>query len=485
MKDVVVRPFLGDSLCERRIITQIFPLPPFCTEQMAYQNCHHNISYAIAKRHYTDTPPVTLYGRGELQRGYRMFKRWCMRCGLFPGVVEPFTPQEVISSRRSKRFVYERAFESLEKEPIHKSDFRGRAFVKFEKAERETITEKIPRLVQYRETLPASRALATLACYFAALEKRLYRIQCNGRPIFAKYLDTHQRAELIASFFEPGVVVLGMDHSRFDSHVLGELRSIEWRFYLWAFKNSPELARIMAWTATNDIVIRDVMRLKAPARRMSGDYNTSLGNNIVNVVSLLAFISNLGGDLDKPGFAILLDGDDSVVAIPRSQLHNADMSYFREIGLTTKLEDVASIPAEIQFCQSRPVKTYDGWYMMRDFRRTISRMCYTIRTYKGASWYKYARGVLDAEWAVSHATPIIGPLVGVMRAQLGAGDTITDPDYEHKLLTAAQPAYIDPICRTSYDETFGISATAQLELERSFSNTDWMVVLRDLVLGPG
>jgi hypothetical protein len=108
---------------------------------------------------------------------------------------------------------------------------------------------------------------------------------------------------------------------------------------------------------------------KMAAKRMSGDYNTGLGNSILNLGLLSAAFEICG--VHQPLF--MIDGDDSVVVIRRSDFKRCKVleSLFLDCGFVTKI-DYANIIEHAEFCQSRIVQTDYGPVFVRNPRKVLS-----------------------------------------------------------------------------------------------------------------
>lgn len=463
--------------CNSRKLTQLFePVVPYTSEQSSYTDCPHNIAIAAAERTYCETPEITAYGADLLERAYRLFIRTCRSHGMYPGSVDVWDSEKVISTRSgAKKHTYKTAFDALAEHPIVKEDFRVSAFVKFEQSPESTIGEKVPRLIQFR----GPRALAKLSTYFAPLEHALYTMQFNGSPLYAKYHNAGGRGNIIARMLHPGRMLLGLDHSRFESHIRGKLMDLEHRFYKWVYHQDADLNRMLAWMRDNHVSARSSYSWKCRDTRMSGDYNTSLGNNIVNTIVMMAFAIHHGCERD---IQIYLDGDDSVVSISDKTYHDMDLSVFPKIGMTTKLEDRAYIPEQVQFCQARPVRTDTGWVMMRDFRRTLSRRSSTIRQYASDAWAAYARGVVLGEMASSRGVPVLEAYAVKLKSELGEGRVIEEPEYDNKC-RSDESFGVSDTTRVSYALAWGIAPSDQISIEEHIRTTDLTQPLRRLCRG--
>jgi len=468
-------PLIPDrsGACHKRKMTQIFQMmEPFAERTTTFSDCHHNTAIAAAERHYCPVPKCTAYGRQLLEKAFVYLKRICRKQGIYPGSVETWTSDKVVSTRvASRKKVYAAAFASLRDERVVRKDFYLKAFTKFEKNPKDNIESKVPRLIQYR----SPRALASLSTYFAPLEHVFYHLRFNGKSVFAKHMDAFARGKAIHELSGFGRVLLGFDHSRFDSHIVGPLLELEHRFYRWVFRGDKQLQTMLDWMKIHHITIGGSYRFIAHGGRTSGDYNTSLGNNIVNILVMFAWAIH-HNCLDSMG--LLLDGDDSVVSLLDETDAHKDLSVFTQLGMTTKLEERGLQPERVQFCQARAVWSGTEWRMMRDFRRVLTRLPWTIRTYDRDAWRKYARGVAQGEAATNSGTPILHVLANTLLQQLGAGKVIAEPEYER--VKMPKFSVVTSATRISYGLAWNISPSDQESLESSIAAMNWVEPLTDL-----
>lgn len=466
------------SDCNHRAVRQVFnPLPGYTCPQTAFQDCWHNTDVAVKERHYAEVPTITPFGEAMLERGFALLKKLSRSQGLYPGSCARWTPQQVVDTRKgAKRLTYQRAFDSLNKQGIRRADGCVKVFIKFELGHEfdgvKTVQQKVPRLIQYRPP----RFVARLSEFLAPLEHALYALKLNGKKMFAKCLDTYQRAEAIRSMSGPGFELIGLDHSRFDSHVVGKLQDLEHKYYCWVYQGNSELQQLLAYQRLNKCYSRSGGKWTAVDGRMSGDFNTALGNNIINAIVML-------GALDARGLlsssAMLLDGDDSVLSVLQDQFDQTAASYFLEMGLTTKIEERNTAIEGIQFCQSRPVETGSGWRMVRDYRRVLSRLPYTIRSYQGKAWLEYAAAVAHCERVMSAGVPVLSAISKALDRQLPTlkfRDSFLDSKMLYKLgrERITEDDTVTDTARVSYAAAFGISTHQQVELEKLILAHDWV-----------
>jgi len=200
---------------------------------------------------------------------------------------------------------------------------------------------------------------------------------------------------------------------------------------------------------------------------MSGDYNTSLGNTIVN---LMAFHSILD-DLHIP-YDGVFNGDDSVVCIPEQDLARfmtAANSHFTKLGLITKMNVVRDI-MDVDFCQGKLVKTSLGWRLVRHPARAISHTAVSIKRYGGKKWLAWLRAVGECELAINKGVPILQEYARALMREAwkyGRVNAAYDRDIWYRKGTERSfSAEITHEARATFWVAFGVPTIVQLDMER-------------------
>lgn len=500
-------PHLDKDCCEQRRVTQYlrpFHMSDEDPHKQSHQNCRHNLVDAMARRHYkVRLPRPSQAGRVELEAAFKWLKRIARKSGLSPGM-RPWSEEKVVATRTpSKRLAYQRGFEKIADFGLRRRMSAVHVFLKHEKG---PVSDKAPRLIQHRD--PAY--CAALARYLAKVEHHIYNLEFNGVRIFGKALNPRQTAEGIAAAEGYRKKYFMLDHSSFDAHVSGYLLDLEHRFYLWLFRGDPELQKLLDWQRQNKCHFHDgaswhskpntrlverycdkdgepyLVRSEIPHTnwpgRMSGDYNTGLGNSIINALVLYSW-GLRNGLASSPRFAFQVNGDDCWGTVP-AEFQMPSPKQFEAWGMTTKLEGIGWCPEEVSYCQARPVFLEDGWMMVRDYQRVLNRLPYTVRSYGGQGWIKYARGVAACERALSSGVPILSAIAAGLRRDLGDGPMIIDRSDERAYAIAMQVANynrtITDAARDSYHLAYGIDPIEQRVLERRLVAHDWRTdLMRD------
>lgn len=337
---------------------------------------------------------------------------------------------------------------------------RVSAFVKVEKWQHDFLDLKPPRLIQYR----TYEYCAELSRYLLAIEEKLWAFQERGLCPFAKSMNTFRTASTIVSMaadFEDPVFVLA-DHSKFDSCVTRPWIWLEHQFYQ-TLMPSDTLDELMEMQYFNRCITKHGIRYECEGRKMSGEYNTSLGDTLINYCILKDVFSGVVHRL-------LLNGDDSVIVVERVDLESLDLSaeLWAGYGFKTTWKVVDTIE-EVEFCQSSPIEVRPGvWRMVREPRRAISRSLISSKRYQGQAWYKLVAAMGHSELACGDGVPMMQAWGrALLRAAKGAEPLATELSRRARLERSLdpEPKPITDRARVSFEAAFGIGRDEQLNFE--------------------
>jgi len=458
-KDFVLKGEPESYDCEKRALVRLFDFGVPLPEQTCYQACPHNIESAAVERHFA---PVPQWEKGLHYDGLPMLKQFLRKNGFYPGSVEPWSPEQVVRTRApAKRDKYRRAFESLaETGLLHNHGIIG-TMVKFEK--HDVAKTKPPRLIHFR----TKEYTAYVAQSLAPFEKELYASELNGFPVFAKHMNSYQRGEAVAAMFGEDRTYVMLDHKQFDGHISVDHLSLEHAVYNWIFQDA-ELRDALRSQLNNRCYSREGYYYKVKGGRMSGDFNTSLGNNIINLTILMLWLRHLG--VPREEWRILLDGDDCVLNVPTKYVSDLKLDFFELYGFEVTLEGTCKEPEHVSFCQTKPIYTGDGWRMTRAYERACGRMQYTIRKQRGIGWVRLARGIAESERQLGDGIPIFGALGKRLCEVVPEVRPLADDEYYR---TWREPAYtgkeVTTHARASFALAWDIMPGEQMALERYFA----------------
>lgn len=321
---------------------------------------------------------------------------------------------------------------------------------------------KPPRAIQYR----SFRYCAQLSRYLLPIEEELWQFlePWTGLCPFAKKMSSFAVAENIVQMgklFSDPVYILA-DHSKFDSCVSTPWIALEHNAYMLA-NPCDELDALMEMQYMNEAYTKGGIKYVCKARKMSGEYNTSLGDTKVNY----AVLSDVFRGVEH---AKLLNGDDSVIVIERDSLRNLDLSpeMWKRYGFKTTWSVVSTVE-EVDFCQARPVEVREGvWRMVRLPARAISRGIVSVKRYLGPAWYALAAAIGQSELACGDGVPMMQAFAQLMiRSSLGAKPLASEISRRAKLEGVANPEAreVTELARHSFAMAFDITPQEQCNFE--------------------
>lgn len=472
----------GGQMCDsKRQVHRMVNLPDGMEDHYwpstTHKDCACNEYAALRNRHLCRDDEVSVTQEGL--SAMRMARNRILRD--FPGL-KPWSYAKVVArAPPHKKKSYQAAVDSLLLDPLERQDGRVRMFIKADKITAEE--EKMPRAIQFRNT----RFVVDAMRYLKPFEERLYKTNGLGPTetlCVAKGLNQTQRGNTLRTkwdaFADP--VALLLDASKWDAHVTIELLDEEHLAYLSKLP-SVEFKRILAMQRTNrGYTTNGGIKYRVRGTRMSGDPNTALGNCMINLMILQAWVDRAGVCAE-----LFVDGDDSVIIIERDNLHKLDVSWIQaNCGMNMKLE-LAREFEQIEFCQSRPIKLFDGWRMVRLPNRVLSKSVIAVRSHDGA-WGRLAYAVGKCELAMNAGVPVLQEYaLALIRAgertrerglrnetkaemrREGLEDLYYRASWQRRSTRAeAVPITVD--ARLAFEEAFGIDSDQQMLLERQFAS---------------
>jgi len=158
----------------------------------------------------------------------------------------PISHQQFVDSTKGrKRVAYQNALERIRSEGLNlERDSSVSVFVKFEKTDRTSKSDPVPRVISPRDP----KFNIALGRYLRPIEERIFKAigKMFGHPTVMKGMDTDTTARVLhekwESFNKP--VAIGLDASRFDQHVSADALRHEHSIYLDCFKNKKHRAKL-------------------------------------------------------------------------------------------------------------------------------------------------------------------------------------------------------------------------------------------------
>lgn len=278
-----------------------------------------------------------------------------------------------------KRTIYENAFASLKIKPFKISDSYINWFLKAEKVAFTDSKSPVPRGISPR----SPRYHVLLGPFIKRIEKNVYDViagMFGGKTVF-KGLNSFERGKHLKSMWDEFVdpVAIGLDASRFDQHVSEDALKWEHSIYQMYYPNDKFFRYLLSLQLKNKCygnMPDSRLEFTVYGKRMSGDMNTSLGNCLLMSSMVHAYCQSIR--LKK--FRLANDGDDCVLVIERKELSKLEnlRSWFLEMGFNMKREEHVEVFEQIEFCQSQPVWTPEGYIMVRNPHTSLSKDCVSL-----------------------------------------------------------------------------------------------------------
>lgn len=454
----------------RRHLIRIVPPIPGLWLCYTHANCVCNQRVSAANRVLGEVPLPSQEGVRELQlAARRLFARL--------DNIEPWSLERVANSftgPRKQRYLD--ALASLETDPLTKRDALVRGFVKSEKFNPVDKVNPDPRMIQYR----GHRYNIHLASYLRPIEHQMWRMkEHNGFRLFAKGLDAERRAMEVRRRFDrfPGCVCYSLDGSRWDKHVAREVLEVEHAVYK-RLAPDPELYQLLDWQLTNKCQTMEGTKWRVRGARMSGDMNTALGNCVLMATMVHAFAKKIG----LKRWSLLDDGDDCLLFFTveeEGKVRGALSREFLSYGQEVKLENRATTPEQVVFCQSRPLWDGERWRLVRPWRKVLAQGTSGVKHWNNPNSVRPMFTTLGwCELALSAGVPILQEYALAL-IRMGRGEQLKTLDVESGLaervraevgslekafLSKARPITIE--ARLSFDDAWGVDMWTQLEWER-------------------
>lgn len=455
-----------------------------------HHDCIHNHLVAVRNRVLADVPQPTKEGLKVLKKQARKLVRHLPRVSPDDWYVMPNL------YRGAKRARYVTATDNLLVGGLTQKHARVTCFSKAEKLDSAGIL-KYPRAIQFRH----AKYCVALARYLKPCEHPIYRFRGDGRHfpatrLIGKGLSQAARAKLLvrklSAFSAPRIVSL--DATKFDLHVSLELLQIEHWVYLQMCQGYPEFAKLLSWQLYNEGFTRTGIRYQARGGRMSGDMNTALGNCVLMILMVSAFMAGRKYD-------VLDDGDDCLLIVEESELswvlENAHATFLT-FGMEIKVENVAATIEGVEWCQSHPVQYAPGaWKFVRNPYKVFSTCMGGV---KYVDSDKARRKLLNtigmAEMVLNLGVPVMQSFAQAIMRNAATTQFIelqeADPMYyrlhhELKAMNLKQLSRLDPrpitdTARHSFWLAFGIPVCEQLEMEAFFSSWSFPIAGTDHLL---
>lgn len=411
---------------------------------------------------------LALYNRHCIDRSYLRFDKlyWkrATKIDLPFKLLEPMHPGKIANCYTGpKRVMYRNAWQSFQHSGLLRKHYYVSMFIKPDKYSAGDIHNKSPRAIQYR----AKEYNLLLASYLKPVEEFVYEhIEVNGTRCIAKGLSPVARGLLFTSkvslFDDP--VFFEIDHSKFDSTVRVEhLKSLH-KYYKKFYPKDARLNRLLQAQIHNKGMTKNFIKYRVSGTRMSGDFDTGLGNSLINFYVLTGWLKLC----NFTKFDILLDGDDSIIIVERDQAYKARPELFERFGFETKFRETDDIH-DVEFCQSKLMTTPLPNFV-RNPLRAMSHTNISLKCYDPVMYRRWIAGVGMCELSLNPGVPIL--------QRLGQLLAMTHPQYyiEAELrvrMAAIKPKFkfypVTDLARYQFFRCFGIEPAMQEVIEQNLT----------------
>lgn len=331
-------------------------------------------------------------------------------------VTTPWSHDEFVATYEGRRAtIYQAAVESLRTEPVNRRDAFSSSFLKAEKIGFYLKGDPAPRLIHPRDP----RYNVEVGVFLKKIEHDVYRNvdRVWGGPTILKGYNARQVGGIMhdkwSSFKKP--VAIGLDASRFDQHVSVDALRFEHSVYLQHFAgiDRNRLRMLLGWQLRTPCFGRASdgrVKYTVEGMRFSGDMNTGMGNCLLMSGMVWSWAKHCGVDVKLAN-----NGDDCTVILEQTDMARfleGMCDWFRGLGFTMKVEQPVYDMERIEFCQTHPIWTPEGWVMVRGsgsegHRHTMAKDCISIKPLDNRKVYdKWRMAVSQAGLALTGGVPV-------------------------------------------------------------------------------
>jgi hypothetical protein len=394
----------------------------------------------------------------------------------------PMSHQQFVDSRRGrKRVMYQSVLDEMAVTGQSiSSEALVKVFVKFEKTDRTSKRDPVPRVISPR----SPRYNIRVGRYFKKIEEKIFKHLGTlfGHRTVIKGLDTTKAAGVLREKWEmfSHPVAVGLDASRFDQHVSFDALRVEHKIYASCFtgKHRNRFANLLKYQLKNKCVGETedgVLKYTTDGTRMSGDMNTSLGNCLLMCLMIKAYATHCGVALQLAN-----NGDDCVVFMEKTDLEKFSAgldTWFLEMGFNMVVEAPVFEFDEIEFCQTHPV--FDGgvWTLCRNPITGLAKDSVLLKDPKNLS-YSYIKQWFDAVgtggMALAARLPVFQSFYA-MYQRSGCSRRKRNREFDlpwamqwARMESARTFGEITPEARASFYYAYGITPDEQVALEEYY-----------------
>jgi len=378
-----------------------------------------------------------------------------------------------------QRTVYQKALDSLSVTSLTHKDAKVVTFIKTEKVNFTAKANPVPRGICPRRP----RYHVSLGPTIRTIEKEQYKRidKVFGSKTVFKSMNAYTRGKMLKEkwdkFTKP--VAIGLDASRFDQHV--STQALQWEHANYKrYNRSKQFAWLLDQQLKNRCTYYGrtaTVSYVTEGGRMSGDMNTSLGNVTLMCGMVYSYMDHVG----VAKYELVNDGDDCVLIIEVEDAPTVEQTlygWFNDMGFTMKVEPRATVFERIEFCQSNPVWTPDGYIMVRHPTTGLAKQCVSIKPLTGDKLMRrWLSAVGQGGTTLTGGVPIWQEFFKhCFNSAKGAKPLANDPTQRtgfERLARGMKREYgpVHPRTRYSFYLAFGITPAEQLARENQIAQT--------------
>lgn len=448
-----------------------------------FNNSLNNLVRGVCERVFVVKGSDGSLGKAPVptQAGLTAVRPWFQSLVTFLPETTPISMRAFVAGYRGRRGeMYRKALERIESgqfDPRRIAEVG--TFVKCEKIDFAEKPDAVPRVIQPRSPMFNIMFGRYLKPMEAPLYKALNKMYGSRTPVVMKGMTLDEVAGHVAakwdSFADP--VAVDLDASRFDQHVSQAMLELEHSVYVGGVSqyNKGKLAALCRRQLVNVCMGRakdGMVTYKIHGCRMSGDMNTSVGNVIIMVCCLKAFIHSLGVRVE-----LVNNGDDSVLILERQ--HYALLSgldvFMRSVGFSMKIGPPVETLERVEFCQTRPVWVGDRYLMVRNPAVVMRKDSICVLPLTTTDLFKaWLRDVGVCGLNLYGDVPVLGAFYSRMHREGNTKRIIKHHSHQPQMGYSGRSSVagqsICPYARVSFWKAFGVLPDMQVAIETELTN---------------
>lgn len=382
-----------------------------------------------------------------------------------------------------RRARYLKAAGQLKDKSLCRKDAELKFFMKFETYDFIEKPNPSPRGINPRD----DRYLCSLGAYLHPIEKKIYKniTKLFEYLVIMKGFNQQDRGKIISEHWKniDDCVGIPLDASRFEQSVGVSALKWEHNRYTAFYKGDRFLKQILRWQLFNKgraSCVDGHLSYTIDGRRMSGDKNTALGNCLLSAGMVYSFMEELGFSTKQ--YRLVVDGDDAVLFVSRKNLNlilSRIKEWFEEMGFRMKVDKIAYMLEQVDFCQSRPIWMPDGYLMVREPHKALSKDSVSKKPLDSTKTFRrWISAVGQGGVSMTGGVPCCQAYYAcLVRNSAGAralvGDKSLDDFFQYKVQGMKRELMdIHPRTRSSFSLAFDVSPRAQCNIEKFYDKLD-------------